>query len=87
MYLDCPVITFHIDMPVMNGLQATKAIRALHGGCSNCPIVAVTGNSEAGLERECASAGMNQVLIGCHCYCYLSLASSITIALVITLLT
>ncbi|MDE2395548.1 MAG: response regulator [Burkholderiales bacterium] len=47
-------------MPVMNGLQATAAIRRLpEGRGSALPIVALTANAMRGDEQACLEAGMN----------------------------
>jgi CheY-like chemotaxis protein len=48
------------DMPVMNGFDATRAIRAL--GISS-PIVAHTACGSAGTAARCIEAGMDDFLV------------------------
>ena len=47
-------------MPVMNGYEATRAIRALaRKDASRIPIIAMTANAFAEDEKEALEAGMN----------------------------
>ena len=47
-------------MPVMDGLSATKAIRALNRpDAGTVPIIAMTANAFAEDAQECLKAGMN----------------------------
>jgi two-component system, sensor histidine kinase len=50
-----------IKMPVMDGVAATRAIRALSGPASRLPILALTANAEEGDELDYIAAGMNGV--------------------------
>ena len=53
-------ILMDIMMPVMNGLEATKAIRALdREDAGTIPIIAMTANAFAEDARQCIEAGMN----------------------------
>ncbi len=47
-------------MPVMNGYEATKAIRAMsRQDAGEIPIIAMTANAFAEDEKEALRAGMN----------------------------
>ena len=48
-----------VRMPVMNGLEAARAIRALDGENSKLPIIAVSANTFESDRREAFDAGMN----------------------------
>jgi len=53
------MILMDIQMPVMDGLTATREIRALGGRAATIPIVALTANAFAAEMQECRDAGMN----------------------------
>jgi CheY-like chemotaxis protein len=53
------LILMDIQMPVMDGLTATRAIRALGGRAATIPIVALTANAFAIEMQRCRDAGMN----------------------------
>ncbi len=55
------MIFMDIQMPVMNGYEATRAIRALdHADAKKIPIVAMTANAFAEDVRAAENAGMNE---------------------------
>jgi CheY-like chemotaxis protein len=54
------VILMDMRMPVMDGLAATRAIRALNrSDASTIPIIALTANAFEEDVKQCISAGMN----------------------------
>ena len=55
------VIFMDIRMPVMDGLEATRRIRALAGPASQTPIVALTADIDPELEENCRKAGVSQL--------------------------
>ncbi|KAJ3022602.1 hypothetical protein HKX48_005788 [Thoreauomyces humboldtii] len=52
------VIFMDLDMPVMNGLDATRRIRT-EESCQDTCILALTSNSTAQAKSDCMNAGMN----------------------------
>jgi CheY-like chemotaxis protein len=53
------IVLMDIQMPVLNGIQATKNIRELEGAVAGIPIVAMTAHSLYGEMQNCYNAGMN----------------------------
>ena len=58
---DYDLILMDLSMPVMGGLEAATAIRALPT-YSTCPILALTANAFAEDRQHCLEAGMNDHL-------------------------
>ncbi|MBP8824673.1 MAG: response regulator [Flavobacteriales bacterium] len=56
---DYDVILMDVQMPELNGCDATRAIRALAGLRSRVPIIAMTANVMKAELDECIRAGMN----------------------------
>lgn len=55
------LILMDIKMPVMDGVAATRAIRAMAGPAGRTPILALTANADERDEAEYCAAGMNGV--------------------------
>lgn len=51
------------QMPIMNGYEATRELRAMDNEYNNIPIVGVTATLSEEEKLECFKAGMNEVLI------------------------
>jgi len=56
------VVFMDMRMPEMDGLEATRAIRALGGDWSSIPIIALTANAFADDVKSCRVAGMNDFI-------------------------
>jgi PAS domain S-box-containing protein len=59
---DYDVILMDIQMPELDGIQATKQIRAMPGPKSQIPIIALTAHALAGAREEYIAAGINDYL-------------------------
>ena len=59
---DFDVVLMDMRMPGMDGLEATRRIRALDGPRGQVPIVAVTANALDQHAEECRRAGMSEHL-------------------------
>ena len=56
------LIMMDCQMPVVDGFEATRKIRASRGAYSNIPIIAVTANAMTGDSQRCLKAGMNDYI-------------------------
>jgi CheY-like chemotaxis protein len=57
------LILMDIQMPVMNGIVATKKIRELEASTNiQTPIIAITANALSGDKEVCIAAGMNDYI-------------------------
>ncbi|WP_020591422.1 hybrid sensor histidine kinase/response regulator [Kiloniella laminariae] len=59
---DYDVILMDVQMPVMDGVTATKAIRALDAPCATIPIIGLTANALSEQRDEYLGAGMTYCL-------------------------
>ena len=59
---DIDVVLMDIQMPVMDGLEATAAIRALDGPENEVPIIALTAHAMASDRTRLLDAGMDEYL-------------------------
>jgi len=59
---DFDVVFMDMRMPEMDGLEATRAIRALGGTRGRMPIVALTANAFADDIKACRDAGMDELI-------------------------
>ncbi len=57
--MDFDVVLMDVRMPEMDGLEATRRIRALEGSRGRVPIVALTAQAFTEQVEECRKAGMN----------------------------
>lgn len=57
------IVLMDVHMPVMDGIAATQAIRALDTRAAALPIVALTADAYADTRTHCLAAGMNDVLV------------------------
>lgn len=56
------LVLMDVHMPVMDGIAATRTIRALEGHDGSLPIVALTADDQTETRERCLAAGMQEVL-------------------------
>ena len=59
---DYQLILMDIHMPIMDGLEATKRIRALEGAKSKIPIIAITASIQKDERQLYLESGINAII-------------------------
>ena len=58
----CDVVLMDVNMPVMNGIEATKHLRVMEAGQKDTPVIGLTADGSEEMRRACTEAGMNGCL-------------------------
>ena len=58
---DFNMVIMDIEMPVMNGLETTSAIRKIEGRKSQIPVIALTAHDPADFFSEFSACGFNEL--------------------------
>jgi len=56
------LVFMDVQMPIMDGIMATRAIRALASPRSKVPIIAMTANAMQGDREQCLAVGMDDYI-------------------------
>ncbi len=56
------LVLMDVTLPGMDGLSATRAIRALHGQAAHVPVIGISGRTAIADEEAAMAAGMNAFL-------------------------
>lgn len=59
---DYQVILMDLRMPGMDGLEATRRIRARGDGKAGLPVIVVTADTSSDLQQRCSDAGADMVM-------------------------
>ncbi|MDR1856713.1 MAG: response regulator [Desulfovibrio sp.] len=59
---DITLVIMDVEMPVMDGLEATRQIRGMGYTPRDMPILAMTGNTDTGARMDGMGLGMNEYL-------------------------
>ena len=60
--IDYDVVLMDVHMPEIDGIEATRQIRALPGSKSSVPIIALTAQATATAEDDLIAAGMDDYI-------------------------
>lgn len=56
-------VLMDVTLPGLDGLEATRRIRALHGKAGQVPVICISGRAGSGEEADARVAGMNFYLV------------------------
>ena len=56
------LVLMDCQMPVMDGLKATKILRQQHAKYAHTPVIALTADIQEGIMQQCQQAGMDDYL-------------------------